>query len=275
MKSYVAVPIEQAIALRQRSIEHLEGFHIPMTIHRDSLYVEINKARDSLDISASVTAFRQAEAFATENRDEEKTKEIMALLKDNEIYPSTAIFTMLEQMFNSPYEEIDRDQFGFNFYPDSLVHQFSERLMRSYPPDRVEQSKATYNANLQLIYQFEKYDVPFLAGTDASPTRPVLPGKSLHRELQLMQESGLRPVTLLKSATLFPAMFMQAEDKYGSVEAGKIADLVLLNSNPLEDIANAEKINGVILNGRFHSINELESNLAKIKRVNPLIEESF
>ncbi len=263
----VGVPIQQAIALGQKSIEHLEGFHISMSTHQDSLYAEISKTRDSLSISASFTSFRLGEAFAAKNRDEEKIKELMALLRENKVFPSTAIFTMMEQRLKSPHEYIDRNRFGFDFYPDSLVRQFSEQLVRSYPPDLVERLKTTYVGNLQLIYYFEKYEVPFLAGTDASPTRPVLPGKSLHQELQLMQESGVKPVTLLKSATLFPAMFMQAEDKYGSVEEGKVADLVLLYSNPLEDLANAEQINGVILNGKFHSTDELESTLKKIKRM--------
>jgi imidazolonepropionase-like amidohydrolase len=62
-------------------------------------------------------------------------------------------------------------------------------------------------------------------------------------------EAGLTPLEALRTATLNPARYLEATDSLGTVEAGKLADLVLLEANPLEDIANAQRIRAVVLNG--------------------------
>ncbi|MEJ2270787.1 MAG: amidohydrolase family protein [Desulfobulbaceae bacterium] len=260
------VPLKQAIVLGQKSIEHLQGFHIAMSTGNDSLLAEIKNVRESKGGWASVLAYWQGEALATQQRDSTKVKEIMSLLKEKGVYPCTSVFYMSHQRINNPHETIDPELFGFYYYPYSLLEQYTRQLKQSNSPELRDQFKLTYTGNLQLIRDFERYEVPFLAGTDASPTRPVLPGRSLHRELQLMQESGVKPATILKSATIYPAQFMQAEDKYGTVEEGKMADLVLLNQNPLNDIAHAQKINAVILKGEFYSKKQLEVALQTIRK---------
>ncbi|MBT31440.1 MAG: hypothetical protein CMO01_17430 [Thalassobius sp.] len=262
----VTVPLKQAIALGQKSIEHLEGFNIAISTLNDSLMAEIKKARESKGARAATIAFWQGEALARQHRDSSLVEEMMSLLKENEVYPCSAFFYMSDQRINNPHKTIDPQVFGFDYYPDSLVDQYTARLERSYPPELMDAYKTTYAGYLQLIRDFEKYEVPFLAGTDTSPARPVLPGRSLHQELQLMQESGVRPATLLKAATMYPARFMQAEDKYGTVEEGKMADLVLLNQNPLNDIAHAQKISAVILKGKLYSKEQLVDALQSIRK---------
>jgi cytosine/adenosine deaminase-related metal-dependent hydrolase len=76
------------------------------------------------------------------------------------------------------------------------------------------------------------------------------PGFSLHDELTLLVESGLTPLAALQSATRNPAIFMDATDRYGSVAKGKIADLVLLDADPLQEIHNTTKIREVFLAGK-------------------------
>jgi imidazolonepropionase-like amidohydrolase len=90
--------------------------------------------------------------------------------------------------------------------------------------------------------------VPMLAGSD-SMNPYIFPGFSIHDELAYFVESGVTPLGALQAATLNPALFMNAKEKYGSVAPGKLADLVLLDADPLADIHNTSKIYEVFLAG--------------------------
>ena len=101
------------------------------------------------------------------------------------------------------------------------------------------------------------------AGTDV-PAVLVYPGFSLHDELELLVgQGGLTPLEALRSATRNPPHFFGLQRRLGTVERGKVADLVLLDANPLEDIRNTRKINAVVANGRFLDRGALDSLLAQ------------
>jgi imidazolonepropionase-like amidohydrolase len=104
--------------------------------------------------------------------------------------------------------------------------------------------------------------VGLLAGTDVSNPY-CMPGFSLHDELVLLVIGRLTPLEALQAATLNPARFLGKEKDYGTVEEGKLADLVLLDGNPLEDIHNTQKIRAVILGGTLMTRAELDAMLAK------------
>jgi imidazolonepropionase-like amidohydrolase len=99
--------------------------------------------------------------------------------------------------------------------------------------------------------------VHFLAGTNG-PRENVPPGRSLHRELELLVRSGLSPLDALRSATFNAALYIAKLNKYGVVEAGHVADLVLLDGNPGEDITQLDKITGVVMDGKYFSRTELD-----------------
>ncbi len=105
--------------------------------------------------------------------------------------------------------------------------------------------------------------VRLLAGTD-TPQPFVYPGFSLHEELGLLVKSGLTPLEALQTATINPAEFFGMQGALGSVEKGMIADLVLLDANPLENIANTRRINAVIANGRLFDRAALNHLLAQV-----------
>src|SRR4029450_3694865 len=104
--------------------------------------------------------------------------------------------------------------------------------------------------------------VPLLAGTDVSNPY-CFPGFSLHDELALFVESGVSALGGLQAATRNAAVFMDASDKYGSVKPGKIADLVLLDADPLKDIHNTTKISAVFLAGKEFDRGALDEQLRK------------
>lgn len=105
--------------------------------------------------------------------------------------------------------------------------------------------------------------VRLLAGTD-TPQPFVFPGFSLHDELGLLVKSGLTPLEALQTATINPAEFFGMQGALGTIEKGMIADLVLLDDNPLKDIANTRRINAVIANGRLFDRTALNKLLAHV-----------
>ena len=102
--------------------------------------------------------------------------------------------------------------------------------------------------SIQLVGNMHRRGVPIGAGTD-TPIGMALPGYSLHTELELLVEAGLSPIEALYSATIRPTEFFSLEDTMGTIEVGKVADLVLLEASPLVDISNTRRINLVISKG--------------------------
>jgi imidazolonepropionase-like amidohydrolase len=88
----------------------------------------------------------------------------------------------------------------------------------------------------------------------------VFPG-DVHKELELMVVAGLPPLDALRAATINPARYLGREAEMGSVEKGRLADLVLLDANPLEDIRNTRQVRAVVLNGRFFDRAQLDAML--------------
>jgi hypothetical protein len=113
----------------------------------------------------------------------------------------------------------------------------------------------------QLVGDMHRAGVEFLAGTDTSLSNPVLIGYGLHEELALLVESGFTPLEALQTATRNPARYFGTLRDMGTVEAGKVADLVLLDADPLADIHNTQKIRAVVMRGHFYSRADLDALL--------------
>lgn len=107
--------------------------------------------------------------------------------------------------------------------------------------------------------------VPLLVRTDAMAAG-VFAGFSIHDELDSFVRAGLTPAEALHAATLEPARFMEAVDSLGTVETGKVADLVLLSANPLDDIANTRRIEAVVTRGRLFDREALDELLKAAER---------
>jgi hypothetical protein len=114
--------------------------------------------------------------------------------------------------------------------------------------------------------------VMLLAGTDATFDGGPVFGYSLHDELQLFVDAGLAPYQALETATCNPAIAMGELEEWGTIEVGKRADLVLLNANPLDDIANTEQIAGVMVQGQWLTADDLQQMLDDIVASYDVIE---
>ena len=137
------------------------------------------------------------------------------------------------------------------------------RPSRPFTPENSARSEAYYRRELQIVGAMYRAGVGILAGTDL-PVGHAIPGYGLHEELSLMIESGLSPLAALQTATLNPAKFFGLTDSLGTVEQGKVADLIVLGADPLADIGNTNRIDAVIIRGALKDRHELDQMLDKV-----------
>ena len=122
-------------------------------------------------------------------------------------------------------------------------------------------SRKDFGMNLRVVGAMQRAGVGILAGTDTG--NPFcISGFSLHDELRLMVEAGLTPMEALQAATLNPARFMGQENDFGTVTEGKVADLVVLDADPLQDVRNTTRIAAVIFDGTFIPRSDLDAMLS-------------
>jgi imidazolonepropionase-like amidohydrolase len=112
---------------------------------------------------------------------------------------------------------------------------------------------------LRMVKILDEEGAPLLAGTDTVGAAWVVAGASLHDEFDLLASAGLSPLRVLQTATLEPARFLRHEKSTGTVEAGKEADLVLLDGDPTASVANLHTVSGVVRGGRHHDTDMLTS----------------
>jgi len=126
-------------------------------------------------------------------------------------------------------------------------------------------AKKRWDVSRRIVSTFHSTGVTILAGTDA-PMPGVYPGFALQEELELLVAAGLTPAQALHSATLAPAKFFGLSTMAGSVATGKIADLVLLDADPLLDIRNTRRIDAVLLGGHLLRRSDLDALLETAAR---------
>lgn len=146
--------------------------------------------------------------------------------------------------------------------------------MRGYWRDAMEQRRrygappaGTFEKITRDLRAMNRAGIVMLAGTDVGGIPLVYPGFSLHEELELLVREGrLTPMRALQSATRNPPRFFGLEGETGTIAPGMVADLVLLDANPLEDITNTQKIFAVVLNGRYLDRQRLDALLLDTER---------
>ena len=138
------------------------------------------------------------------------------------------------------------------FFNDSLMAfiQLVMEMPRNVPAEQVALGQPLFDRRVAMTGALARAGVPLLVGTDAPLTRAI-PGLAVHDELAFLVKAGLTPAQALRSGTWEPARYFAATDSMGTVAAGKVADLVLLEANPLVNIANTRRIAGVVAGGRY------------------------
>lgn len=143
----------------------------------------------------------------------------------------------------------------------------ADGMINRYPgPEGQKTVMDFYEKGLELTGQASRAGLKILAGTDANDTY-CFPGLSLHDELAELVKAGLSPAEALRSATIYPAEYFELEATHGSLSIGKVADLIILKDNPLENIKNTQSIQTVIFDGLIYKREKLDELLKGVENI--------
>ena len=157
------------------------------------------------------------------------------------IDPTVGVY---ELMFRSTKDDITTIEPAYAQLPQSLQALF--RTMGAEPDNAAKY--APYFASMpRLVKALYDHGIPVVAGTDMG-----FPGTSLARELELYVQGGLTPMQALQTATIAPARAMQAEQRAGSLDVGKQADVLIIDGNPLQQIRDLRRVQLVVKNGQVY-----------------------
>jgi Amidohydrolase family len=136
--------------------------------------------------------------------------------------------------------------------------------LKNRSPERLAALKKLVKKYLDVVGAMQRSEVKLMTGSDFGANPLLFPGWGVHDEMALLVKAGLTPMQALQTATRNPAIFLGLDKSTGTVEVGKLADLVVLNANPLDDINNTRKINAVIFQGKMYDRVALNRMLATL-----------
>jgi len=244
-----AVRASEAVAAGQKSIEHLTGVFEGCSTAEDKF---LQGTKGPLRFLQTYDASRCATLIATFARNH--TWQVPTLVWERGQWLIDV--TDISRDPNLKYAPLSWQQ---RSWP-----QFTKGILADLDTDPVRDRRRFVRKELEVIRAMRSAHVPLLAGTDTAAGVDVLPGFSLHTELEYFVEAGLSPMEALQTATRNPAEFLGLLSETGTVEKDKTANLVLLDANPLEDIRNTRKVRAVFLNGRLLTRQDLDQLLDRI-----------
>ena len=242
-------PVDAFRPVVRATIEESHAHKIRVAVHA----TELETARAAVEESADVLVHSVI--------DKPVDDAFVKLLKDRHVIlcPTLVVFERYARTFSHQLDLTPEEQKWGN--PEVIASLDVTRIPQDKLPQRVKDALAdpkaaldriqtTYDVALPNLKKLEDAGVTIAAGTDAGNIGTIH-GPALFREFQLMKEAGLTPMQILKCATANAAKLFGGETgaHIGNMQDGCFADLVILNSNPLDDIGHASDIDSVIKNG--------------------------
>lgn len=253
------VSASEASAAGQYSIEHMTGIWLACSSQESDLREKIQSVITKRDW----LAYRALNEQAFWTFDSQKGAKLFSTFVDHNTWQvPTLIWTKTQSTLDDSTWDTDP---RLRYVPASVLQEWDRKeQVKQTPPDILTDYKNEATRGTQLAKKMLQAGVHFMAGSDG-PDPYVFPGFSLHDELELLVKSGFTPAQALEAATANPAIFMEKTDKYGSIEKGHAADMVLLEANPLEDIRNTRKISAVVFEGKYYPREELDKMLSQVE----------
>lgn len=247
-----AVRAVEASNAGQKSIEHLTGVFEGCSTIEDELMKQPRGPGRGRYLSTY---------------DPERAKELIALFVKNQTWQVPTLYwergEWLIEQTNAGSDPLEK--YAPVAWKQRTWPMFTSAITKHYSTDPVADRKEFFQKELQMIGEMNRAGLPIMAGTDTAAGVRVYPGFSLHEELGLLVQAGLTPMQALQAATSNPARFLGFTDT-GTIAKGKRADLVLLDANPLDDIASTKKIRSVVLAGHYLSREDLDELLRRVER---------
>jgi Amidohydrolase family len=237
-------------AAGQKSFEHMDNFLQYCSTRKETF---LHFYRDSVFIAKSED-FERIARLKLNSFDSATTSLFCKRLAELGTFVDPTLVVSMPERWKKRLT--DQNVFSTKDVPAELAAWFGSKKEIPYEDDL---EFDLFRDKLELIRYFKSANVKLLAGTDMSAIHRPVAGYSLHDELEIYVAYGLTPLEALRTATINPAVFLNRQDELGSVEKGKLADLVLLDANPIADIKNANKIFAVIINGKYLDRTALDS----------------
>lgn len=244
-------------------MEHIRNLELSVASNSEELYkerLELLKNPNNLPGSVLRSSIHSRQRIrAIDSFDDNKFQEAAKLLVSQNVWQTPTL--LLYRNFSQ------RTYTDPSFIPElnKLPNQIKQKWIKEITETDtvVDKDGLRYSKWLEsTVGKLHKKNVPFMAGTD-TPIGYLIPGRSLHIELEVLVESGFSNLEAIKTATVNPATFFGLEDKTGRIKNGHKADLVILNSNPLDIIRNTQDIYAVIKNGHLLPKKSLDSLMYK------------
>ena len=248
-----SVGLMRALKARQQ-IEHLDSY-------LEALLPETAPVKGSV---SDIYLYNPKNWESIDYLDENKIPELARLTVAANPYATPTLHLFKFTFGKGRSEESFKAQPDIRFYPQKIVDLWmgvsKKYLATAAPVEKREKYIAIRNKIVKAIYDAGGR---VMAGSD-TPEWLLLYGYTLHLELIDLRDAGLSNYAALEAATRNPALFFGTADKTGTIAPGKRADLVLLDANPLDDIANTQKRSGVMLKGKYYPQAEMNQWLDQI-----------
>lgn len=247
------VPLDEAIKAGHKSFEH---FYNILEFYSDQK--GLNQIEENREGRFAGDNFYVRLDYGYKTFDPAKSKDAIKLLKNKNVWicPTYTV----HKGFMRDYDPSYTDDKRMAFMPEKTVTWWMTNKKKPLTELQIQHwnsDKLWYARVLAESKKYKENGVKFLAGTDVA-NYFVYPGFSIHEELEIfVNEAGFSPLEALQTATINPAEFLNIDNQLGTVEKGKLANLVILNKNPMENISNTKTIAGIVLTGKYKSKSDL------------------
>ena len=249
------------------SMEHLRNLEMTMANNFQTLLDQRKQllkegAQDQGGILRSRIHNAQRYQAAVDG-DTQQTQKVLQALAENKVWQVPTLILGAGNPIDRNFTKAEQ-QANLKYLPSPIEEQWRENIDLFSATPISENSRLYSNWMLETVQKMKAAEVGIMAGTDC-PIFFLLPGYSLHSELEMLVRAGLQPLEALQAATLNPASYFEMQDELGLIKENFLADLLILDANPLENISNTQKINAVIRNGKLHDRAALDQMLKDLE----------